>query len=177
MYLQPSTCRTSATQRHTSPAPCCCQHPQKQSQRFWYTLVALQETSLYPNTQKVLLGLTLTCDSLSATTLASGISGGMEPPPIALINLHSCEYNIRGDNSLIVSQGKSPDASTHQVNEGASVVANGNTINSAAVCNDLFSVNEFWEGLESRKTLTEKLSYKNPKVKFPIKHIAVKLKL
>lgn len=76
-----------------------------------------------------------------------------------------------------VSQGKSPGAATHPIAQEANVVATSSTVNCTAVCNDLFSVSEFWAGMESRKTVTEKLSYKKPKVKLPIKHIAVKLKL
>ena len=78
---------------------------------------------------------------------------------------------------MLVSQGKSPDAARHQVDEEANVVANSNAVNCKAVCDDLFSVSGFWEGMASRKTVTEKLSYEKPKVKLPIKHIAVKLKL
>lgn len=66
---------------------------------------------------------------------------------------------------MLVSQGKSPDAATHQVDEEANVVANSNAVNCTAVCNDLFSVSGFGEGMESRKTVTEKLSYKKNKGK------------
>lgn len=66
---------------------------------------------------------------------------------------------------MLVSQGRSPDAATHQVDEEANVVANSSTVGCSAVCNDLSSVSGFWKKIESRKTVTEKLSYKKTKGK------------
>lgn len=49
---------------------------------------------------------------------------------------------------------------------GANVVANSNNaVDCTAVCNDLPSVSGFWNRVESRKIVTEKLSYKKTKGK------------
>lgn len=63
---------------------------------------------------------------------------------------------------MLLSQGKSSDAAAHQVGEEANVVAS-NAVDCTDVCNDLSSVSGFWKRLESRKTVTEKLSYKKTK--------------
>lgn len=76
---------------------------------------------------------------------------------------------------MLVAQGTFSDAATHQVDEEGNVVANSNAVDCTAAFNDLSSASGFWKRMGSRKT--EKLSYKNPKVKLPVKHIAVKLKL
>lgn len=63
---------------------------------------------------------------------------------------------------MLLSQGKSSDAAAHQVGEEANVVAS-NAVDCTDVCNDLSSVSGLWKRLESRKTVTEKLSYKKTK--------------